>query len=79
MGPLLALVVCAVLLAGIYPKYEGPLEPGERWSWEGWYWVFVYSYFATAWLMAVLVPTWSLGCFLWRRMQGRGPIAVPET
>ena len=79
VGPMLALLVITVLLVGYFPKHEGPMATGERWSWEGWHWVIVYSYFATAWLMTVLIPTWSLGCFLWRRMQGGGPIVVPET
>jgi hypothetical protein len=69
VGLLLALIAVAVLLAGFFPKHEGPLAPGERWSWQGWYWVLPPCYFVAAWLMTLLLPPWWLGCYLWQRRQ----------
>ena len=68
-GPVLALATFALLLAGLYPKHEGLLEPGERWSWEGWYWILFFTYFGTCWFMTVLVPLWWLGRWLMARIR----------
>ena len=78
MGPVLALATFALLLAGLYPKHEGSLEPGERWSWEGWYWILFFTYFGTCWFMTVLVPLWWLGRWTIVRIRPRSAADVPQ-
>jgi outer membrane protein assembly factor BamB/predicted Ser/Thr protein kinase len=77
VGPLLALIAVAVLLAGFFPKHEDPLEPGERWSWDGWYWVIVYGYFASAWCFAIAMPPWWLGRWIWQMTRGVKSAPLP--
>jgi hypothetical protein len=78
VGPLLALLTIGVLLAGFYPKHEDPLEPGEHWSWEGWYWVLVYGYFGSAWLLTLFMPLWWFGAFIRQRMRGASREVAPQ-
>ncbi len=62
-GLLASLVVMAISLSMATRYPAGALEPGERYSWAGWYWIFSPVFFLAAWALCLLIVIdWSVRC-----------------
>jgi len=56
---LAGLALMAVRLLAIAPAEGAALQPGERYSWEGWYFVFLPMFYLLAWVLTVVAGiTW---------------------
>ena len=61
----------AVLLLMIAPMQQGPLQPGERWDTQGWYWIWFGGAYTTGLAMVTLLPAFYGVRAAWRRFQTR--------
>ncbi len=67
-GILLSSFVLAVasFIENVYPK---PLEPGERFLMDGWYWILLYGYFVFGWLQFLIGDSIKPIKAIWRRIK----------
>jgi hypothetical protein len=54
----------------------GPLQPGERYQWDGWYVVLLIGVFITALITVVLSPAEAIVRAAWRRLAGKRRVAA---
>ncbi len=54
----------------------GPLETGDRYSWDGWYMILLIGAFMTALATAILLPMEATIRAGWRRLTGKRRVAA---
>jgi hypothetical protein len=65
--------VMAVSLAFVEPDSASALQPGERYTWDGWYYMYLPVLYLMSWLLLIVVTgTWLLRT-AWSWWNGRGP------
>jgi outer membrane protein assembly factor BamB len=71
-------IVAAIVIGAVVWQADhrgGPFQPGEQFSWEGWYWILGPAYWAVACLMtAALALVWA-GQFVAHRIGGKKRVA----
>ncbi len=71
-APLVLSLVMAVLTLGAEIFANQPLQPGEYYELNGWYWVMLYGVYITGWLLVLILPITMLVLALGARGRRRG-------